>query len=385
MTTTDTRGPGDTRAEPAPRRRGRKVIIIGTVVVLAAAGGVAAGWPRIERIWAPAPAAARSYSGGVTGTATVSRKDLTAREQVDGTIGYSGSYEVIAKAHGTLTWVPDVGKVIKQGGTAYRVDGAKVVLLYGGTPAYRNLSEGDEGPDVKELNHALVDLDYASSSEIDPSSDYYGAATADAVERLQDDLGVTEDGVLHLGQAVFLPTAMRVTDVPGVAGATANGPVIKGTSTTREVTVNLDASQQTQVRKGDEVSITLPGGDTTDGKVSKVGTVASSAPSSSDTGSTPPPTVEIDIAPTHPSRTGHVDQGPVQVEIITDRVKDALVVPVTALLATTGGGYAVEVIDPDGRHRLVPVSTGTFDDSAGIVQVTGSGLAAGQKIVVAAS
>jgi multidrug efflux pump subunit AcrA (membrane-fusion protein) len=58
-------------------------------------------------------------------------------------------------------------------------------------------------------------------------------------------------------------------------------------------------------------------------------------------------------------------------------------VPVDALQARAGGGYAVEVIGPHGHH-LVPVTVGIFDDAAGKVQVSGSGLAAGQRVVVPA-
>jgi hypothetical protein len=60
-------------------------------------------------------------------------------------------------------------------------------------------------------------------------------------------------------------------------------------------------------------------------------------------------------------------------------------VPVNALLALASGGYAVEVVAPDGVHHLVAVQLGLFDDTAGLVQVTGSGLAAGQRVVVPAS
>ena len=68
---------------------------------------------------------------------------------------------------------------------------------------------------------------------------------------------------------------------------------------------------------------------------------------------------------------------------ITDRtVHNVLAVPVSALLARSGGGYAVEVVAGDGTHRLVPVRLGLFDDAAGLVQVSGPGLAAGQRVVV---
>jgi multidrug efflux pump subunit AcrA (membrane-fusion protein) len=70
------------------------------------------------------------------------------------------------------------------------------------------------------------------------------------------------------------------------------------------------------------------------------------------------------------------------VTITTATVSDALVVPITALLAQAGGGYVVEVAAADGTHRLVDVTLGVFDDADGLVQVTGTGLAAGQQVVV---
>jgi multidrug efflux pump subunit AcrA (membrane-fusion protein) len=73
----------------------------------------------------------------------------------------------------------------------------------------------------------------------------------------------------------------------------------------------------------------------------------------------------------------------VTVTITTSRVRNALAVPVAALVARPGG-YAVEVVS-GSRHRLVPVTPGLFDDTAGMVQVTGPGLSAGQRVVVPAS
>jgi multidrug efflux pump subunit AcrA (membrane-fusion protein) len=82
---------------------------------------------------------------------------------------------------------------------------------------------------------------------------------------------------------------------------------------------------------------------------------------------------------------GRLDQAPVSVAITTDTVENALVVPVNSLLALAGGGYAVEVVNDAGIHRLVPVTLGLFDDGQGLVQVEGSGVRAGQKIVVPGS
>jgi multidrug efflux pump subunit AcrA (membrane-fusion protein) len=72
----------------------------------------------------------------------------------------------------------------------------------------------------------------------------------------------------------------------------------------------------------------------------------------------------------------------VEVTITTANVPNALVVPIAALLAHSGGGYAVEVVGTGGINHLVPVTLGLFDDADGLVQVTGSGLDAGQSVVV---
>jgi hypothetical protein len=52
---------------------------------------------------------------------------------------------------------------------------------------------------------------------------------------------------------------------------------------------------------------------------------------------------------------------------------------VTALLARPGGGYQVRLAD----GRYVPVEPGLFDDTTGMVEVTG--LAGGQRVEVPAT
>jgi multidrug efflux pump subunit AcrA (membrane-fusion protein) len=73
----------------------------------------------------------------------------------------------------------------------------------------------------------------------------------------------------------------------------------------------------------------------------------------------------------------------VQVNITTSQVRNALAVPVAALVARSAAGYAVEVVS-GGGHRLVPVRVGLADPAAGMVQVTGN-LAAGERVVVPAT
>ena len=371
------------------RRRARRWwLTVVVVLVLAGAGAAVAFGGVVGRLNSTNTASASSDNAASISLATVTKRSLSQTTSVNGTLGYAGSYTVPGQLAGTITALPGVGQVVDQGQVLYRVDGYPVVLLYGSTPAYRTLAEGATaadlaGADVAELNQALVALGYASRANLDPSSDEFSWATKAGVEKLQAHLGVDQSGVLNLGQVVFLPTAARVTSVQATLGGHAGAPVLTATSTTRQVSVNLNANRQSQVKTGDSVSITLPDGRTTPGTVASVGTVAT-APTSTD-GTDTAPTVAMAITPTRPQDTGSLDQAPVQVAITTATVADVLTVPVNALLALSGGGYAVEVADPDGTHHLVAVTLGIFDDAAGLVQVSGSGLTAGQHVVVPAS
>jgi Putative peptidoglycan binding domain len=326
-------------------------------------------------------------NAAATATATVVSRSISSQTNVSATLGYAGSYQITTRVAGTITWLPPVGGVIAPGQPLFVVDGDPVVLLAGSTPAFRVLVQGETGPDVAQLNADLVALGDATSAVLNPASDVFGLATATAVRKLQVRVGADPTGVLGAGQVVFLPTAARITAVRAGAGETL-GPgaqVLTATSTTRQVVVALDAAQQAAVKAGDSVSIILPDNSTTAGVVSTVGTVATIASGSGSAGGGAAPTVEVDITPTDPGTTGTFDQAPVQVAITTATVSDALVVPVAALIAPAGGGYALEVIEADHSHRFEAVRLGIFDDAHGLVQVSGPGVAAGQQVVVPAS
>jgi peptidoglycan hydrolase-like protein with peptidoglycan-binding domain len=364
-------------------RRARRRRLIGAALALAAVALALA----VADPFDGSGAANGSVADNATPTslATVTRQPLSSQQDEDGTLTYAGSYSVVNEAQGTLTALPSVGAVVGLGDVLYRVADRPVVLLYGHTPAYRALSEGLEGPDVRELNTNLVGLGYATRAALDPTSDYFSYETAYALERLQAKLGVRQTGTLELGQAVFLPGPLRIVKVMGTLGAQAppGVAVAQASSTARQVVVDLNAAQQGALKVGDRVTITLPSNATTPGAVSAVGTVATT-PSSKGGEPEGSPTIEVDVAPLHPRATGHLDQAPVRVSIVTASVPEALAVPVDALLALAGGGYAVEHVQADGVHRLIPVALGLFDDAAGLVQVSGPGLAAGQRVVVPA-
>jgi hypothetical protein len=355
------------------------VIAGGVLLVLAGAGGAVAATGVLGTSGHPGNGV--TDNSDPTGLATVTRGSLSSQVQVNATLSYADSYSVLNQASGTYTWLPSAGQVVRRGQVLYRASNAPVVLLSGSVPSYRSLSAGMSGPDVRELNENLVALGYADKADVAALGwDYFGWETTYALEQYQKHLGIDQTGTLAAGQAVFLPGAVRVTSVNAQIGASAapGSPVFQGTATARQVTVALDAAEQSYVKVGDRVTITLPDNQTTPGVVSSVGTVATT-PSGSTT-----PVITVGITPTDPAATGSLDQAPVEVSITTATVSDALTVPVDALIAAASGGYAVEVAGPGGTRRLVPVSLGLFDDAAGTVQVSGTGLAAGQEVVVPA-
>jgi hypothetical protein len=324
-------------------------------------------------------------SGGnlvATSLATVTRGSLSQQLQVAGALGYPDAATVAAQAPGTVTWLPAMGQVVEQGQALYQLDGAPVLLLYGAIPAWHTLTAGMRAADVAQLNHNLVALGYLHPQDVEAAWDRFTAATTAGVRKLQHHLGADQTGTLELGAVVFLPGAARVTALQSSLGAAASGPILQASSTTPGVSVALAADRQAEVKAGDQVGITLPDGSTTAGTVTRVGTVAT-APSGD--GAAVNPTVQVTIALTDPAAAGRWDHAPVLVSITTTTVADVLTVPVNALLALASGGYAVEVADPGESRHLVPVTPGLFDDASGQVQVTGSGLSAGQHVVVPAS
>jgi peptidoglycan hydrolase-like protein with peptidoglycan-binding domain len=319
-------------------------------------------------------------------TAKVEKGELSAMVSLDGTLTYrarsDGSpYSVMNQAGGTYTELPAVGAKVACGDVLYRVDDDPVLLLCGAVPAYRDLDMGDEGQDVRQLNRNLHRLGYDADAgvDIDPGDDEFTWETEEALEKLQDDKGFDETGALDIDDAVFLPEPARIAKVTGELGGSARpgAEVAQVTSDTLEVHVNLDASQQGQVKKGDRAQITLPGNRSVKGKVARLGRVAQTSGKADDAGAaTIPAYISLDKA----KQASGLDQAPVQVDITTKGVEDALSVPVTAIVGKPGG-FAVEVVRDGGQRELVTVELGLFDTADGRVEVEGD-LAEGDKVVV---
>jgi multidrug efflux pump subunit AcrA (membrane-fusion protein) len=310
-------------------------------------------------------------------TAAVARRTLATAANLDGTLAYEGAGNVGAGVAGTVTWLPAEGTVIKRGGVLYELDGTvRPRLLFGSRPLWRPLGPGvTNGADVRQLEQNLKAMGYASRKlRVDYHWDKYTTA---AVKRWQKAVHWKADGTLDAGDIAFLPGPVRVASHQATLGAGVGpGAPVVGISTARRVvTLDLAATRQDLVKAGQTVSVTLPGGSTISGKVRRIGRVAT--PGQNGNPATVPVTIDLGDGTTLPD----LDAAPVTVHVTTVEHANVLAVPVNSLVALLEGGYAVETVRPDGSHKYIGVTPGLYQD--GYVEVSGSGLAAGDTVVVA--
>jgi Putative peptidoglycan binding domain len=355
----------------------RRILIGGGVLAAAAlAGGVAVLGGDDDP---GAPATARAAVGD---TASVERRDLVDRDDVDGTLGYADAGTLVAGAAGTLTALRDPGAVVKRGQSLYDVDNAPAAfLLYGRLPAWRDFTPYmDDGADIRQLERNLRALGHDPDRDMDVDDEWDWATTA-ALERFQDEHGLDEDGSLERGQVVFRRGATRIGEAKAVVGQSlAPGAQLAAlSSTVRRVTVDIEATRQRLAREGDEVTVELPTGESADGRILEVGKVAEQAAGSEQEETEPTIEVTIKLRGKAARGTG-LDQAPVDVGFAVERRDDVLAVPIKALLARQGGGFAVEVVDRGGARRMVDVDPGLYADD--FVEVEGD-VAEGDTVVTA--
>ena len=376
--------------------------------------------------------------------------------------------EVVARSSGIITWLPEEGAIISEGEVLFVINGEPAVLLYGETPAYRtmqDLSTNMIGDDVLQLEEALVALGHATTNQMTVDGEFTNA-TETAVEVFQETVGGNEDGVVQLGEVIFLPGPVEVNEVVVEVGDLANegmemlvgvgstplegedvyqleralvalgydtdgGVVVDGTMSAATisamlawqaaigmetdgvvnlgeviflesdpriadlavplggnvssgsavlqitgsdivVTALLPAADQELVSVGDAVTVELPDDSRTLGTVTEIATVAVSVQSQT--------MFEVTVLLDDPAVASGLDEAPVKVEIVTDSVRNVLAVPVTALLALREGGYGVEVDLGDGTTMLVAVDPGLF--AGGLVEVKSDELQLGMRVIV---
>lgn len=347
-------------------RRRLFLIAVPAAVVAAAGTGLAAA-----RSGAPDGDTTRAYAGP---TGEVVRGNLEGSTTTTGTLRFADARTMRSTRAGVVTELPTPGSVVPLGGRLYAVDNVPVFLLRGNMPAWRDLQSGmDRGPDVRQLEQSLRDLGFFTGAP----DEKFTSSTVDAVKKWQKATGLERTGRLALGAVVFSGGDLRVGTVTATVGdqVAPGADLFATTSTVQVVDVSLDLADQQLAVVGRKVGLRLPGGTATTGTISSVGTPAEQENANGQQEMVIPLVVTLD----DPAVAAAFQEASVTVAVPSDRRENVLSVPVGALIAIDQDRFGIELVT-DGTTRKIPVRTGLF--AGGMVEISGDGVKAGQRVVV---
>jgi len=314
------------------------------------------------------------------------------------------------------------GQTISNGEKIAEIDGEPLFALAGRVPAWRDITPGESGPDVAELQKALASLGYYTGGD---TPGFFGTATQDAVSLYYEHLGYTAPatGGVPMTDVIFLPSLpAKVILVNGAKGQQPGQPFLElAARGSLALTGELPPAYAAQVKAGlkvkifDEVTgihaagtiadigtattitpigaiVNVGGGSAAAGSTGAGSTgsastgAAGSAGSSNSGGATnpgAPPFIPLTVQPSKPLPAALNGEN-VLVTVATGRTEGpVLTVPVAAIVTTGSGTSYVTVAGTGGKQTQVAVTPGISEN--GYVQVTpvrGGKLAAGDSVVV---
>jgi hypothetical protein len=356
---------------PHRRRRRRIALVIGGAVIVSA-GAVAAALSASGH--GRATSRARLPAG--LSTTKVAQGRFRVETLVPGTLRLAGQRTIATARAGVITWLPAAGRRIRLGAQLYAIDARPVFLLPGRVPAWRGFAQGmTDGPDVWQLERHLQATGYLRT----PADASFGGATTAAIKRWQRGLRLPAAGTLERGAVVFATRGVQVSGHPKAVGSqVVPGDGVLGVSSGRVVVraaVKLD--DQRLARRGAAVTVMLPDGTSTPGRVTSVGVAVERAEGGSRARAVVVPTT---ISLRRQEAARRYPRASVGVRFVSAQRGSALSVPVEALVALDDRRFGVEVPATNGSTERIPVSTGLF--SAGRVEISGAGIRAGLDVVV---
>ena len=141
-------------------------------------------------------------------TTPIQKGDLAKKEEYNGTLRQTDSRVLNSPMSGVVTFVPKEGTIVNFGEVLFAVDNKPVILVEGETPFYRTLDlNSDPGPDVFQLERALVFLGYAAEDFLpdetfdETTSNMLNALYIDYKIETKSEVTPTEQVAINLKQA----------------------------------------------------------------------------------------------------------------------------------------------------------------------------------------
>lgn len=385
------------------KRRGRRALTATTIVAVLVAAAVAAA------IFGRGGGKGTGVPRRAFRTEPVTRGEVSTEINVQGTLGFARERSLGAGQSGTLTWLPRAGKRIGFGQALYAIDARPVLLLEGEVPMWREFVPGmSGGPDVQELEADLAAMGYFEGTVDQTFTD----ATAEAIHRLQAALGehctppsverkrgsrrsggaaplpgeATAEppktgltcGSLPLGSIVFGAEPVRIAGAKAAVGAPVSdgAPVVRVSAPRKVITADVELEDRRLARRGAAVSVSLPDGSSAKGIVER----AAPAIEKQQPGGASAVVIPTTIGFRRQRAAKGFDHASVTIHFADVQSRDALTVPVEALVALDANRFGVEVPAANGAIRRMPVKTGLF--AGGRVVVSGHGIHRGLEVVV---
>jgi peptidoglycan hydrolase-like protein with peptidoglycan-binding domain len=312
------------------------------------------------------------------------------------------------------------GRTIANGEQLAEIDGEPMFALTGRVPAWRDITPGESGPDVTELQKALAALGYYDDGD---TPGYFGTATQDAVAAFYEHFGYTPptSGGVPLTDVIFLPALpAKVIAVNGTKGQQPGQPFLElAARGSLALAGELPPAYAGQVKAGlkvkiyDEVTgihatgtiadvgtataitpvgaiVNVGGGAAAASAAESAGSSGSGSTGTSGSGSSggaagggAAPFIPLAVTPSKPLPAALNGEN-VLVTVETGRTEGpVLTLPVAAVVTTGSGTSYVTVAGPGGKQTQVAVTPGISEN--GYVQVTpakAGKLAAGDSVVV---
>ena len=153
-------------------------------------------------------------------TVAIKQGDLEKKEEYNGTLRQTDSKVLNSPMSGVVTYLPKEGTIIKFGEVLFAIDNKPVILVEGSVPFYRTLDlNSDPGPDILQIEKALVFLGYASEDFVPDET--FDEVTSSMLNNLYIDYKIETKSEVTAAEQVAIN--LKQTEVEGIEDNISDG------------------------------------------------------------------------------------------------------------------------------------------------------------------
>ena len=153
-------------------------------------------------------------------TVVIKQGDLEKKEEYNGTLRQTDSKVLNSPMSGVVTYLPKEGTIINFGEVLFAIDNKPVILVEGSVPFYRTLDlNSDSGPDILQIEKALVFLGYASEDFVPDET--FDEVTSSMLNNLYIDYKIETKSEVTAAEQVAIN--LKQTEVEGIEDNISDG------------------------------------------------------------------------------------------------------------------------------------------------------------------